>query len=1426
METVESTSGRRSLRAPKTKQYESPEISRKPAAVKKRKAEPVVAIPKRQRSSKAIFEVDFIVDHRLHVPVEGEDSEDKFEFLIRWKGFDQDEDTWEPEENLGCPDKLIEYRSKIFGKMCHSKSSGINEDAVEEKLASLRNQVELLSDNEVLGKLTKLKSEGVMDPYLSAEATVARGLLFMKYAEEQFSIAQTALMITRKEKQSERQKEALKEFERMIAEKCPDEARVYVENDVDDDTIPSDFTYIRSSFPGEGVTIPDDPLTGCSCECCSVKSAECCPKMNGTQFAYNPSKKVKIPPGFPIYECNKHCKCPSACNNRVVQLGRQVEVVIFKTENKGWGVKAKELIKKGTFVACYIGEIITNSEAERRGHKYGTDAEGRTYLFDLDFDSSTNVDFVVDAAKHGNVSHFVNHSCDPNLGVYACYIDCLLTNMPHLALFARRDIKKGEELTFDYSPVFEQAELTPKKLDFSEEAESDVKSEAEEKSESEEKNGTEVKSETEEKNEAEVKNETNAKSDLKDGPVPDGIANDGPSESITNGEKSIGLEEDEKKVQPLKKVVARKSAKSTKRKPHALDEGRVSFSPHGGARGRIGIKSYGSPMRGSENDDDDATMICKCGAAKFKSAMADGLTLFIRKLPEDATTKEVENLFSEYGPLSKCFVVPTKDGKKAKGRVAFVTFSLPEDGYKAAEKLNGFSVREHEISVEPAKSKKQLRDENVKISWKKPKDSSVGDKPEINRKARLIVRNLPFAADEDKLQHHFEACGKVLETRLLRRDDGRLVGCGFVQFNSPNEAAKAVKNLNAKKFLGRPIAVDWAVSKNRYLEAVDSTTKVETDSEKPKVEVKDENEVSGVKRKRSVDETPGKPKKKRKRKNKNQSQVEPQESDGEFPTIKSENEDSEVDDEAVVKEEPMDAYFGGKTSDESDDEVNSGSDESGDDDETEENETEKKKNRGENPPERPAISRDVREGKTVFVMNVPFSVSEEDLSEFMSSAFGPVKYSLFNIDPVTMHPKGTAFVQFQNLKGAEAILSAPEESLVFSGRTLKVVKALGRGGAGEVKKDHEMSKVKPIKDKRNLYLAREGLIREGTASAAGVSPHDLTLRQNLAKYKKNVLKDLTMFVSPTRLCIHNVPFSMDSKELREVMRKNSPKGAAITECRVMRDKKNGNVSKGFAFVAFSEPEHALEALRELNNNPKTFSAKRRPIVEFSIENALALKAREKRLARSKEKLPQSNKSETGAEETPADSRQLSKRQMIRLKSLERYRKKRLLRRAAREGEEGTGVQESPAVNRVAKKLKLKASRVVAGNAERKRLENGKGNKSFLGATSDPAKKGVVGLPSHDGPKKRHKARPGTAISRKMVRKQAKNPNKKPAANPAVTAPPPAIAKQGKKSSAVETKVPKSTPTTKKKNFNQQSTDRAGAKFQALVDKYKMKLSQT
>lgn len=91
-----------------------------------------------------------------------------------------------------------------------------------------------------------------------------------------------------------------------------------------------------------------------------------------------------------IFECNQFCSCNVlTCKNRVVQRGLSQRFQIYRTENKGWAVKTLGLIPKGSFVCEYIGEIITDLEADQR--------DDDSYLFDLD---NRVKDFVIFTNDH------------------------------------------------------------------------------------------------------------------------------------------------------------------------------------------------------------------------------------------------------------------------------------------------------------------------------------------------------------------------------------------------------------------------------------------------------------------------------------------------------------------------------------------------------------------------------------------------------------------------------------------------------------------------------------------------------------------------------------------------------------------------------------------------------------------------------------------------------------------------------------------------------------------------------------------------------------------------------------------------------------------------------------------------------------------
>ena len=115
---------------------------------------------------------------------------------------------------------------------------------------------------------------------------------------------------------------------------------------------------------------------------------------------------------------------------------------------------------------------------------------------------------------------------------------------------------------------------------------------------------------------------------------------------------------------------------------------------------------------------------------------------------------------------------------------------------------------------------------------------------------------------------------------------------------------------------------------------------------------------------------------------------------------------------------------------------------------------------------------------------------------------------------------------------------------------------------------------KEAKDTRNLYLAREGLVREGTKAAEGVSKTDLQLRTNLEKRKKEMLKDLNRFISKERLCIRNIPMEITDKSLKSLILRFVEPKPKITELKIMKDMKTGK-NKGFAFVSLVDHDMAL-----------------------------------------------------------------------------------------------------------------------------------------------------------------------------------------------------------------------------------------------------------
>jgi histone-lysine N-methyltransferase SUV39H len=114
-------------------------------------------------------------------------------------------------------------------------------------------------------------------------------------------------------------------------------------------------------------------------------------------------------------------------------------------------------VKKGQFVDKYVGEIITAKETERRRQKSDIAAKKDVYLFELDKfkgdadrDDSLADTVFIDGEFRSGPTRFINHSCDPNLRIFARVGDHATKRFHDLAFFAIEDITAGTELTFDY----------------------------------------------------------------------------------------------------------------------------------------------------------------------------------------------------------------------------------------------------------------------------------------------------------------------------------------------------------------------------------------------------------------------------------------------------------------------------------------------------------------------------------------------------------------------------------------------------------------------------------------------------------------------------------------------------------------------------------------------------------------------------------------------------------------------------------------------------------------------------------------------------------------------------------------------------------------------------------------------------------------
>jgi len=247
----------------------------------------------------------------------------------------------------------------------------------------------------------------------------------------------------------------------------------------------------------------------------------------------------------------------------------------------------------------------------------------------------------------------------------------------------------------------------------------------------------------------------------------------------------------------------------------------------------------------------------------------------------------------------------------------------------------------------------------------------------------------------------------------------------------------------------------------------------------------------------------------------------------------------------------------------------------------------------------------------------------EDIIKKRFLEFGNIVSVKMVRDSVFGTPKGTCFIQFDNTEAVKRVLEvaktkdtfnplqrfsqdASEKSILLKGRKLLVDVAMDRNNAQKLFSDKKRKM-----DKRNLYLAKEGIVLSET-DMKGMTKEELQRRVEAWTIKKKKLENPNFHVSCVRLLIRNVPKFVTEKRLKAVFNeaatkireqhhednnkklitsKYEYKNPKIEQCVIVRDKKRVDIngygrSKRYGFAQFREHIDALCVLRELNNKTK------------------------------------------------------------------------------------------------------------------------------------------------------------------------------------------------------------------------------------------------
>jgi len=182
--------------------------------------------------------------------------------------------------------------------------------------------------------------------------------------------------------------------------------------------------------------------------------------------------------------------------------------------------------------------------------------------------------------------------------------------------------------------------------------------------------------------------------------------------------------------------------------------------------------------------------------------------VYVKNFADKLTDDQLQKLFEKYGTVSSCVAMKAPDGTPR--GFGFVSFENPDAAQKAVEALNGYELPDTDLKLTVCRAqKKSERAAELERQYESLKAERLQRYAGVN----LYVKNLDDSIDSEQLKVQFEPYGEVTSAKVMTDDTGRSKGFGFVCFSKPDDATKAVVDMNNRMLANKPLYVALAQRK-------------------------------------------------------------------------------------------------------------------------------------------------------------------------------------------------------------------------------------------------------------------------------------------------------------------------------------------------------------------------------------------------------------------------------------------------------------------------------------------------------------------------------------------------------------------------------------------------------------------------------------